>query len=255
MRGESGLRAELDQVRSDYRRLEARCQDAERARDQLRLQVRSFTYGGPVSAHVEDWLDHLETIHRIDIAALAVAIGQARRAHPAGQSLEPASSNTRTVLWCDHHRGDLADCPPGDLCRGTPVPVTSDKTGDTGTQNADTSDPADADLRDLAKAKGHLRSAARILHRLHHAYTPRPADAYVRTNTAVNDRGCSSCARLTITLSDGSKVPRWERIYRDGLCRWCYDWRRKTGKGVPPVDVLTAWHTTGRVRVPDTKAG
>jgi hypothetical protein len=250
------LHDRVDQLRSDLRQMTDRAHAAEKERDQLRQQVRTLTYGGPVNTTLRDWRDHLELIDRIDIEALAVAIGEARNGHPGAQSFDAiARSGMSTVLWCEHHQQDRDDCDVDWLCTGIPVPVTSDPAGTVATLNAMNGDKAAADLVKFGKARGHIRSAARILARLHDRYLPRPADAYTRINTTVNDASCRSCARLTITLQDGTSVKRWERIHRDDLCRWCYDWRRKTATGPPPTEVLAAYHAGRKVTVPIAQAG
>ena len=60
----------------------------------------------------------------------------------------------------------------------------------------------------------------------------------------------SEGARLAffITLQDGTKVKRWSPIWRDTLCRWCWDWRRRTDT-TPPIEKLAAHHNGQRVMV------
>ena len=56
--------------------------------------------------------------------------------------------------------------------------------------------------------------------------------------------GCVSCARTEVVRG----VKRWEPRARGDLCRWCDDWKRKTGE-VPTVEIAEQHHR-GRVRVP-----
>jgi hypothetical protein len=240
------LRDELDRARSEARRATERAEGAERERDQLRIRLRAATYGGPVNARLESWRDALDVIDRIDADALAVAIGQARDAH-----LRSSVTNVegrRPLLVCDIHDIDLTDCHrEGWFCVGSHVDVATDRTGDSASRSAMKTDAASADLSRLTKAHTKLTQVANTLMDLHRRYAINPANAYQRTTTT-EAPGCTSCARLPITLQDGSKVTRWSPIFRDALCRWCYDWRRKTDTA-PPLDKLRSHHDGTRVMV------
>ena len=79
-------------------------------------------------------------------------------------------------------------------------------------------------------------------------YAPRPATPREVLETLGDDERsgrCVSCARTCVARG----VARWEPAHRGDLCRWCYDWRRRTGQ-VPPLAALDRHHRGIRDRRP-----
>lgn len=240
------LRAELDRARAELRRATERADSAERERDQLRNKLRAATYGGPVNARMHSWLDSLDTIDRVDVDALAVSIGQARDHHLRSSVTD--GQGRRPLIICDVHDVDVVEChKAGMLCVGSHIDVATDRTGDVGVREATRAGTASTDLARLTKAHAQLARIAATVLDLHRRYSINPANAYQRTTTTETP-GCTSCARVPVTLQDGTKLPRWSPVHRDGLCRWCWDWRRRTDS-IPPTDKLRSHHEGKRVMV------
>lgn len=194
--------------------------------------------------------ESLESLIRISMYSLLVQIGQARDGHLGAQSYDtPRTSGHTTIKFCEIHEQDRCICG-----QSTSYPAMSDPTGELAVRLAQRHDIARRDLARVHRAKRDIIRAARVLEQLHRAYTPHHYEG--SDMAAANQPGCRSCSRLRIHMKDGKALPRWEPIYRDNLCRWCYDWRRDVG-GLPKTQQLQKHHDGGKVMRPvkQKKAG
>lgn len=203
--------------------------------------------------------DDLEQItrHSLGFRALLARIGQARDGHPRAASYEGTrSSGYATVKFCERCQSDPEDCECGIDNRITSTPSVSDPTGELAVRLASKPDRARIDLARARKAVWHVTQARKILDALGDGYPEfaRHASWVEREDDTGHEPGCRSCAQLSIRLKDGTTVPRWEPVWRDGLCRWCYDYRRKVGSA-PDLGRLQAHHDGKRVTIPVTKIG
>lgn len=132
--------------------------------------------------------------------------------------------------------------------QGTPMPSISDPTGEAALRPDKARDAETQIARHLTAARRALDQAYAEAAR----WTLRDATAYDAGQTSGGEDGCESCARIrgprtarwwnplyrTTTLADGARI---------GLCRWCFDWSRRTGS-LPPKDQLEAHRDGKRIR-------
>ena len=202
-----------------------------------------------MTRHMPQYDEAVETLVRVDLAALLVIMGQARDGHPGAQRYDtPHTSGHTSILFCERHEQDACECG-----QSTVYPSVSDPTGEVAVRLAHHHDQARVDIDAAHQLRRLVLKAARIAERLDISWKPHDASAYQRLTNA-SSPGCRSCSRLQVQLADGSNVPRWSEVWRDHLCRWCSDWRRRAG-GLPPVDKLEAHHAGTRVMVPVVKNG
>lgn len=165
---------------------------------------------------------------------------------PRAQSYD--ASGRTPVLYCNLHEGDLSDCPEDDLCRGVPVDVSSDPTGDAAV-NPDPCRMAEK------RIKGLVARAERAMDDLYAElvkHQSRPANPVERKATeAANDKGaCEVCARseqynpaIVIASTAKDNLPR---PYR--LCRWHLDFCLSYGR-LPTEQEEKRHHDGARVHV------
>ena len=187
-----------------------------------------------VLAATTESLDRVATV----LVARLADMTEASVAWPSSQGtdLGPGFVN---VTFCEIHEKDRCECG-----EGVPVARIKDPTGEA----AMAPDRAAAHRREVERLISTLHRDASRLEQLVGLYSARPAsEAERRATLADNDReaGCRSCVRTEVAKG----VTRWEPVFRDDLCRWCYDWRRGTGV-VPSVDELRRHHRGERIRRP-----
>jgi hypothetical protein len=162
----------------------------------------------------------------------------------------PASAGWDTTRrggahWCWDHERDVFECHRlGASCDGEVVASPGDRTGEAALRK----DRAAAHRREVERLIAAVLRDGRRLEQLVGLYSPRPAsEAERRATLADNDReaGCRSCVRVEVSKG----IARWEPVFRDDLCRWCYDWRRETG-AVPSPAELDRHHRGERIRRP-----
>ena len=159
-------------------------------------------------------------------------------------------SNMKSVLWCDEHQQELADCHRQEhtCSRGIPIPVHPDPTGDAAVNH----DKARADERQLRKIVQTLENAADLAEHLHDAYETRaPTAAEKRATEEDNDKGaCEVCHRSDIyapaIVTASNAKGNLPRSYR--LCRWHLDFALSYGR-LPNDTEEKRHHDGGRVHV------
>lgn len=138
---------------------------------------------------------------------------------------------------------------------GLAVPVRRyDAPGVSGTRTNDLADSVErlrhadravADRDELDRIATDLERIGRRLLRLGITWQPRESSPLDRARTeGDNTPGCTSCART----HQAKGVRRWVAVFRDGLCSWCYAYRRRYG-GLPPLPLLEKHHRGERVMV------
>lgn len=206
-----------------------------------------------LSRHQERFDDVMERLQRFGwhLTALVEAIEDAHAGQPGAMHYDAIGRSTMsTVLWCDEHQQELADCHrQEEVCsRGVPIPVHPDPTGDAAVNY----DQARTDDRHLRKAVHALENVADTLERLHASYSKRTATKEERKATEQdNDKGaCEVCHRsdvyapAIVTASDAKgNLPRFYR-----LCRWHLDFALSYGR-LPNDTEEKRHHDGGRVRV------
>lgn len=167
----------------------------------------------------------IATLTRIDTRRLLAQIADGRDGNPAAQRYDTPRTSGHTSVLDEHH---------------VPMPAVSDPTGELAVKLATRHDQARLDLAAARRAARLLAEARRTLERIHHSWMPHtPNGLQQRQTEAANQPGCRSCTR----------IGKWEPIFRGDVCRWCYDWTRKTG-ATPTVDKLRDHHDGKRVTVP-----
>jgi hypothetical protein len=147
---------------------------------------------------------------------------------PRAQSYDPSTRGP--VLYCETHEGDLADCPPELLCRGVPVDVASDPTGDAAVGH----DPCRVSERRIRQLVSRLERVADELYAELVGHQSRPANVVERKATeAANDKGaCEVCARSDVynpaIVTASTAKDNLPRPYR--LCRWHMDFALSYGR-------------------------
>lgn len=172
------------------------------------------------------------------VAARLAALDTARVGWPAGRGFDgPASRGS--VTFCEVHERERCGCGGG-----TPMVAVSDPTGEA----ALVADKAKTDRDRVVAITVSLRRQCDELASILARYAQRPATSREVLETLGDDERsgrCVSCARTHVARG----VARWEPAHRGDLCRWCYDWRRRTGQ-VPPLADLDRHHRGIRDRRP-----
>jgi len=183
------------------------------------------------------------------------ALVDALSGQPGAQDYGGGVGGPGSVVVCDAHDRDIAECQRQDLfCTGHPIPARTDPTA----AAAVSGDPAGRDMADFRRASQRVLRDAEVMVRILERYGARPANAYERSLTTVEqigneDPGCQSCSRLEVAKG----VPRWEPAEQgakiDGevvrLCRWCRAWWGTSGT-LPSRDVLERHHRGERIKRP-----
>lgn len=160
-----------------------------------------------------------------------------RAGFPANTGYDtPRTSGGRTVLYCDHHEQELADClKAGHTCVGTPVPVHSDPTGDAVASGADLAAGYAREIEQLV-----LDIAAKVdrLHRIGELLHPtRPLDRRGRKALEHNTPDLCEIHHLAggrfpaVGFTDLTDAPTAVRVMPEKrlVCRWCRDYAISTG--------------------------
>lgn len=184
-------------------------------------------------------------------------------ASPGAQSFEQSRvSGHSTVLWCEEHEMDPADCHregrwAGDTqipedqrphvmparrtpCVGEVVQMATDTVGELVVSGR--TGRSKALLAQIEAAEAMVIKGVTMLDRLHERWGPAPPVPLSATARGVardGDPGCQSCARLEVDDGSGGKRPWWtEPLYNQGrptdlggqlptrllLCKECYAW-------------------------------
>jgi hypothetical protein len=108
-----------------------------------------------------------------------------------------------------------------------------------------------------ARARDHLRDAKDILGRavgVGDQALPDPGTIRRIRLDALGDPGCYSCRRIRDSQGRPWYSPTAKKTKgRNGLCRWCDDWRRTFGN-LPPIPLLEM-HRDGKRLTPKAIAG
>jgi len=164
---------------------------------------------------------HIVTVDR-DGRTVVNRMREAMNGQPRAQNLEGDRTTGHTTVTDD---------------QGWPMPSVSDPTGEAALRP----DRAYRDLVELDKQLGRAHAAVEHALRILSAHTPRPSTEAERRKVEVgNTPGCESCARTEVAKG----VRRWEPIYRQELCSWCWQWERDTGRR--PTDAELAAHHDGK---------
>ncbi len=166
------------------------------------------------------------------------AMTEAQNGWPPGRGFD-GDGRGSTVTFCEVHEQERCECGAG-----TTYAARSDRTGEAALRP----DKAAEHRKRIEAALRSIGSQAEDVVRLMALYGPRSAtDSERRATVADNERlaGCVSCRRTSVAAG----VERWEPVFRDDLCRWCYDWRRSTGAVPVPVE-LERHHRGQRVSRP-----
>lgn len=185
------------------------------------------------------------------LATTEEAITDAMAGQPGAASYDAIGrSNMKSVLWCDEHQQELADCHRQEhtCSRGIPIPVHPDPTGDAAVNH----DKARSDERQLRKAIHTLENVADLLESIHGAYATRePTAAEKRATEQDNDKGqCEVCSRSDVytpaIVTSSNAKGNLPRHYR--LCRWHLDFTLSYGR-LPNDAEEKRHHDGGRVHV------
>lgn len=131
---------------------------------------------------------------------------------------------------------------------GIPMPSVSDPTGEAALRPDKARDAETLIVKQLNHAKRALDQAIAEATR----WTLRDATTFDADQSSAGEDGCESCARIR-----GPRTHKWwNPVYRTtllangarlGLCRWCFDWSRRTGE-LPPKDTLEAHRDGKRIK-------
>jgi len=166
---------------------------------------------------------------------------------PRSPNLDPATSNTSTVLHCFTHQRDNCECG-----QNTPLAVPSDPTG-----SASLDDELSKMYDRLVLTLEVLRtSAPDAIHAIRAACPNVEAfqlQANEMTDAQISAAGwCISCFRDGGYHNPVATTATGKRIYRD-LCSWCGKWATAHGgvgrgsKSWPPLRLVEIYHERGRV--------